>query len=270
MTVIDIHTHAFPDALAERAIPRLEQEADIAAELDGRLISLLQSMDQSGIARSVVLSIATKPSQFDAILEWSQAIRSDRLIPFPSVHPADPKAIKRIDRIADEGFRGLKIHPYYQDFLIDEPRLQPFYERCQTHDLIVLCHTGYDIAFPRDRRATPRQILSVVERFPELKFVASHLGAWDDWEAVDHWLIGRPIYTDLSYAAPFFRNPRQFRELANRHPVSHLLFGSDSPWGCQAASIDQIRQLVMDRAKQSAILGDNAARLLAQARHGQT
>ncbi len=268
MAVIDIHTHAFPDALAARAIPRLEREADVKAILNGTVGALLESMDEAGIDSSVVLSIATKASQFDAIFEWSQRVRSNRLIPFPSVHPADPAAVDRIDQVAAAGFLGLKIHPYYQDFLVDEARLFPYYERCLQHDLILLCHTGYDIAFPRDRRATPRQIQTVIKRFPDLKFVASHLGAWDDWDDVRRFLIGRPLYTDLSYAEPFFKDAALFRELARAHPATHLLFGSDSPWGDQRCSIEQIKRLQLDPAVEAAVLGGNAERLLNDARHG--
>jgi hypothetical protein len=67
--ITDFHTHAFPDALATRAIRALEAETDrVKARLDGRISSLLRSMDYAGIRRSVICSIATKPEQFDSIL----------------------------------------------------------------------------------------------------------------------------------------------------------------------------------------------------------
>ena len=49
MRIIDFHAHAFPDALAERAMPALEAEGDIRAALDGKVSSLLRSMDAAGI-----------------------------------------------------------------------------------------------------------------------------------------------------------------------------------------------------------------------------
>jgi 2-methylcitrate dehydratase len=73
--VIDFHTHAFPDSLALRAIAVLEAEAPgVKAFLDERVSSLLASMDRAGIEKSVVCSIATKPSQYRAILSWSREI----------------------------------------------------------------------------------------------------------------------------------------------------------------------------------------------------
>jgi hypothetical protein len=45
MAVIDVHTHAFPDAIVERAMQRLLSEAPgVEAFLDGRLSSLLASI----------------------------------------------------------------------------------------------------------------------------------------------------------------------------------------------------------------------------------
>ena len=49
MGVIDIHAHAFPDKLAQRAMPALETEANWEAVLDGRLKSLLKSMDKADV-----------------------------------------------------------------------------------------------------------------------------------------------------------------------------------------------------------------------------
>jgi hypothetical protein len=95
--IIDFNTHAFPDSLAGRAIAVLEAEASgVKAFLDGRVSTLLASMDRAGIEKSVVCSIATKPSQYPVILSWSKEIASERIIPFPSFHPDDPDYRERI------------------------------------------------------------------------------------------------------------------------------------------------------------------------------
>ena len=259
--VIDFHTHAFPDALAERAMPQLEQEGDVAAVLDGKVSSLLRSMDQAGIDASVVASIATRPQQFDAILEWSAQIASDRIIPFPSVHPADPDVVRHVHLVRERGFRGLKLHPYYQDFDLDEARLRPLYAAAQDCGLVVLCHTGFDPAFPRVRRGDPERILRVVEAFPRLAFVAPHLGAWDDWDEVDRHLTGRPVWMDLSYAIDLIE-PERARSLILRHPPDYMLFGTDSPWAGQRETIDWVRSFGLGAEREALIFGGNAARLL--------
>ncbi|MHC5086882.1 MAG: amidohydrolase family protein, partial [Planctomycetota bacterium] len=83
--IIDFHTHAFPDALAERAMEQLLSETDaVRSFLDGKLSSLITSMDANRIEISVLCSIATKPSPFEPIFQWSQQIASDRIIPLAS------------------------------------------------------------------------------------------------------------------------------------------------------------------------------------------
>ncbi len=261
MRIVDFHAHAFPDTLAARAVPMLEKEAGMRAALDGRADSLLRSMDAAGIERSVVLSIATKPDQFPAILKWSQSIASDRLIPFASVHPGDPEAPARIRAVHEAGLRGLKLHPYYQDFDVDEPRVEPIYDAAQSCGLTVVCHAGFDIAFPRIRRADPARVARVLDRFPRLVFVAAHLGAWEDWEEAERRLAGRPVYLETSYALEYLAEPAARRLLA-AHAPDRLLFGSDSPWADQALSLQQLKALDLDPALLRAMLETNPARLL--------
>src|SRR5450759_3600527 len=101
--IIDFHTHAFPDEVAGGAIRALEKSG-VTAPLDGRVSSLLTSMDRLGVEKSILCSIATKPAQFAPILNWSKKIRSERIIPFPSLHPDDPDFAAHIRQIQDAGF----------------------------------------------------------------------------------------------------------------------------------------------------------------------
>jgi len=260
--ITDIHTHAFPDAMADRTIRTLEGETELAvARLDGRVSSLLASMDKVGIGRSVVCSIATKPAQFGKILSWCGQIRSERIIPFPSVHPQDPAAQARVGQIADAGFKGLKMHPYYQEFDVDSERVFPIYEELCRRGLILVLHTGFDIAFPRIRRGDPQRIVRVIEAFPTLKLVTTHFLAWDDWEEAAKYLIGKPVYTDFSMTFPFIGSER-VRAMVLKHPREYVLFGTDSPWQDQGEEIARFRALKLGAEWEQAVLVDNARRLL--------
>ncbi len=261
MEIIDIHTHAFADAIAPRAMAALEAGAGTRACLDGTVRGLLASMDAAGIARSVVHSIATRPSQFAPIMQWSATIRSDRIIPFPSVHPADPAAADNIRRIRDAGFRGIKLHPYYQDFTIDEPDMWHIYETIRECGLAVLCHTGFDMAYPRDRRAEPRRIMNVIRRFPGLCFISTHCGAWCDWDEVRRHLLGQPVWMETAYSLECM-DAGSARELLLGHPAEYLLFGTDSPWADQAQAVALVRRLGLGAEREAMLLGGNAARLL--------
>ncbi len=260
--VIDFHTHAFSDTLAASAMQTLLDEAPgIAAYLDGTVGDLLRSMDRAGIEKSVICCIATKSKQFDPILQWCKAIRSDRLIPFPSVHPADPRRTERIRQIKAEGFRGVKLHPFYQDFYAGDDSLMPFYEEVSRQGLLLVMHTGYDIAFPRQRRADPRTVLKLTQTFPDLRLIATHLGAWQQWDEVGEYLLGRNIYMEISFGLEDFGLSAS-REMLMRHPQDYLLFGTDSPWNDQSQTLALLEGLELPPERLARILSENAARLL--------
>jgi predicted TIM-barrel fold metal-dependent hydrolase len=263
--IIDFHTHAFPDALAEKAMEVLLEEGkkmwDVHAHLDGRVSSLITSMDKHGIEKSVVCSIATKPSQFNSIMSWSKQIISDRIIPFPSFHPHDPEFPERIRQIKTEGFRGVKFHPYYQDFIIDDNRLFPVYEQLCEANLIVVMHTGYDLAFERTRIADPVRIVRVLDAFPDLKLVTTHLGAWEDWDEVEKHLLGKHIYMEISYSLDILEQEKS-RRIILTHPPECILFGTDSPWTDQGQTLSLLKGLSLGEEREHRILRENALNLL--------
>ena len=267
--IVDFHTHAFPDALAERAVQVLLEDGrkmyDVHAYLDGKVSSLLSSMDRCGIDKSIICSIATKPSQFEPIFVWSTMIMSDRIIPFPSLHPDARDAEDQVRRIRAEGFKGVKFHPYYQDFSIDEERLFPIYRQLEREKLIVVVHTGFDLAFERVRKADPLMIIRVLDRFPALKLVTTHLGSWEDWEEVEKHIMGRNIFMDVSYSLDCM-DRETARKIILNHPKDHVLFGSDSPWADQEQAIALLKSLELGEERESLILRENGLKLLRSVR----
>jgi uncharacterized protein len=260
--IIDFHTHAFPDALAGRAMQTLLSEAPgIKACLNGTLGDLGRSMQTCGIRHSVVCCIATKPSQFDPILQWCEEVRSEMFFPLPSVHPADPDRLDHIRLIKARGFKGVKLHPFYQDFHADEDRLLEMYEVMAREDLLLEIHTGYDIAFPRQRRADPEKLLRIQQAFPGLKLVATHLGAWEQWDEVEDLMMGSSIRMETSFAMECMSQDQARRIIIN-HPPGYLLFGTDSPWTDQANALRLLSGLGLPQDRLERILWGNAAELL--------
>jgi uncharacterized protein len=259
--IIDFHTHAFPDSLAAKAIAALTAEIDMTTKHDGRLSSLLASMDTAGIDKAVVCSIATKPSQFAPILQWSKEIASDRIFPLPSIHPADSHLEEKITMVAEAGLPGIKLHPYYQQFVLDEERMFPIYETANSLWLFIVCHTGFDIAFPHDRICDPVRIKRVIELFPKLKFIATHLGAWYDWDEVLAHLVGKNVYMENSFALEYLDKEKALK-IFNSHPKDYLLFGTDSPWTDQSDTVSLIKGLGLEKELEEKIFHKNAERLL--------
>lgn len=262
--LVDFHTHAFADALAPRALAALSASSCTRPAVGGTVAGLLASMGAAGVDRSVVLSIATKPTQFDAILRWGLAVRDAHpaLVPLASVHPGDPDALAHVDAAADAGFPGLKFHPYYQRFAVDDPRLFPLYERMAARRLFAIFHSGYDIGFPFDPISSPARLARVLDAFPTLRVVASHLGGWQDWLEVARHLVGRDVYLETSYSLSEL-SPADARRILLAHRPDRLLFGTDSPWRSPAGELRLWRALSLPSSLLDAAFSANALALLA-------
>jgi len=259
--IVDIHTHAFPDSLAPRAMARLAQKGETNPYLDGTVSDLLASMDRSGIDTSVVCSIATEAHQVGPILEWSRLIAGPRLLPFPSVLPSSGTALEDLSRIVGGGFRGIKLHPEYQDFYIDDPSLADFYGAVERSALAILFHAGFDIGFPDSDRSAPKRIARVKASFPDLRIIASHLGGFRQWEEALQELAGSDVYLDTSYV--FGHIPADLLAgILEAHRPDRVLFGSDSPWADQGESLLRLRRLRLDPLREERLLGANARELL--------
>ena len=93
--LIDFHTHLFPDKIARRAIEKLKegifrtQGADVLPpQTDGTMSGLLESMENSGVDLSVIMPIATSPTQHTTINTFAKDITDNKkIISFGSIHP---------------------------------------------------------------------------------------------------------------------------------------------------------------------------------------
>jgi predicted TIM-barrel fold metal-dependent hydrolase len=163
--------------------------------------------------------------------------------------------------VAQAGLRGIKLHPYYQDFELDDPALFHFFRVLEQMGLLVVCHTGFDFAFPRDRKADPLRIVRLLDKVPSLKFVATHIGAWEDWDEVERHLLGKPVYMEISMSLELL-GPTRGREFLTAHPADRILFGTDSPWTSQAETLRLARALGLGPERERRLLWENALALL--------
>ena len=264
MPAIDFHTHAFPDKVAARAIAVIETPGTWDAFGDGTVSGLLASMDAAGIDISVICPIATKPGQVRGILKWARSIRSERIEPFCSVHPDDRNVGKWLAKFVRAGIRGIKLHPMYQDFAVDERRLRPLYEGAVECGLIVEFHCGRDIAFGRDDdRAAPVRFARVLDRFGDMLAVCSHMGGWLDWDEGEKHLIGRDVMLETSFSlGERGTDSARVADMIRRHGAERVMFGTDWPWADQKLHVKLLGDLDLPDADKRAIFFSNAARLL--------
>jgi predicted TIM-barrel fold metal-dependent hydrolase len=263
MRVIDFHTHIFPDDLAERAVAKLTSYSpETRNYTNGTANGLLESMEKNGINQSVLLSIATKPSQVRVINQTAATLKSQTLIPFGTLHQDLDSICDEIQFLKKNGIKGVKFHPEYQDFYITDPKLLPIYEQLEAEGLIVQFHAGKDPGPFTCDHALPVDLRKIHMQFPKMTMIAAHLGGWGLWDDVEKELCGLPIFFDTSAIAHYI-DPVQCVRIIKKHGVERILFGSDSPWFDQGDTLRWVMQLPLKDDDLECIVGKNAINVLA-------
>ena len=260
MRVFDSHVHIFPDQIAEKTVVMLGAEADIQPTYDGSRAGLRRSMQAAGIDGAMNCPIATKAEQVASINRWAVANNRWPVLSLGTMHPDAEHSAATLTQLKKDGLAGIKLHPEYQEFTMDDERLRPIWSACQTNGLVIVLHAGADIAFKPPYRSDPRSIRAVLEQFPDLDMVAAHFGSWRMWADVKRELIGRRVFLDLSFL--FGELPdREIVDMIRAHDPERVLFATDAPWRDQKKDLNHFLELPLTADEQAAILWQNAAAL---------
>lgn len=262
--LIDFHVHTFPDKIAEKAVGKLQKISGLTPITDGTISDTINKMQQFNIDRSVILNIATAPSQQESINNCAAKINhdyGDKLTAFGSVHFENPDCLAELERIKSLGIKGVKLHPDYQGFMIDDKRLYPIYDKCAELNLPIVFHAGYDCYSPELVHAMPCASRKVIDMFPDLVVILAHFGGLMHWDDVEKYLIGQNVYLDTSMCRSF-STPEQFSRMVANHDENKILFGSDCPWENPLSDAMYIASMDLSYAKKQKIFSQNAKLLL--------
>ena len=262
--VIDFHTHIFPDHIAAKTIEQLEKKGGLTAAADGTLQGLLSSMKRCGVDMSVILPVATKPSQFESIQRFAKSVNEQypgKLLSFGGIHPDCEDYKKELDTIRDMGFQGIKIHPDYQGVMIDDIRYMRIIEYASELGLIILTHAGIDIGMPEPVHCPPDKMRRVLDEIKPEKMVLAHFGGWGQWDFVEEYLAGENIWLDTAFIYDYI-SKEQLLQILKKHDPKKILFATDSPWSDMTKGIEWIRSLLLPEETTEDILSGNAKRLL--------
>lgn len=258
--IIDIHTHVFPDNVAGKARSSLQQGSDIEWHGDGTVSGLLGEMDRAGIDVSVIQPVATNARSVSKVNEWAASLASERMVPFGAMHPdlEDPAA--EIERMKALGLRGFKLHPEFQEFAPDEPRLRPVFSAAESLGMIVLIHAGADPAYSTVR-GSATAFVRMLDAHPALTAILAHLGGYEHWEQVREHLVGRDVYLDTAYTLGHLPD-EEFVAIVREHGVERVMFGTDAPWTDSVRELEHMRSLGFSGDELDRLLWRNAAELL--------
>lgn len=259
--IVDFHVHAFPDAVAPRALEALLTAYQVRAVTDGTISGTLRHMENVGVAYSVIQPVATRPAQVRSINDWAAAHADLRIISFGGIHPDYEDVQGEIDRIVELGLPGIKIQANWQQVAVDDRRMYAIYEAARGR-LIVMFHSGEELAPFDEMMATPSRIATVRRDFPDLTMVAAHMGGYLMWDQVEEHLLGKDIYFDTSACFPKDLDDRRFVDLIRRHGAHRVLFATDLPFGDPADDIPRLLSMGLTDDELQLIFTDNARRIL--------
>lgn len=278
---IDFHTHVFPDKIAAAVVEKLSRSSKSKAFTDGSLNRLLNSMEKFGVDVSIILPVATHTAQVEKInnsaAQMNEKFSERGILSFSSMHPDFENYRAELSRIKNLGFKGIKVHPVYQNTNLDDKKFLRIFDRAAELNLIVVTHAGLDIGFPGVVKCSPKMSRKVIEEIGDFKFVLAHMGGWKNWDEVLIELADKnffmdtsfstgkiPARTDFSWKAEDLNllDEKKFLQFIKIFGAEKILFGTDSPWTSPKVSVDFIKNLPISEEDKNKILGLNAKNLL--------
>ena len=259
--LIDFHTHCFPEKISARAIDKLSYvSGGLMPQTDGTLQSLKNLMKKDGVDKSVLLSIATNERQQRSVNDFAIAAECDEIIPFGSVYPFAPDALEELERIKKAGIKGIKLHPEYQNFFVDDERMKPIYKKISELGFVLSFHAGEDYGYKPPFRSTPERLRKAAA-WIDTPVVAAHWGSAGMGEDVLKYLCDIPMYFDTAFGYGTMPRERAMRILDKRG-VENILFGSDCPWNAPSWDVKMIKTLELTENELDMVFYKNAEKLL--------
>ncbi len=238
---IDTHTHVFDPKIAHKVLSQLEEHYSILPVGNGFAEDLLKHLNDAKLDKAVVLTAATAPAQVIPANNWAIHLDKtyERFIPFGAIHPEFDRMEAELDRLERNGIKGLKFHPDFQSYRMDDPALYDVMEMVEDR-FICLFHVG-DALPPEQNPSCPRKLAALRKAFPKPTIIAAHMGGYLHWnEAIEH-LAATDVYVDSSSVTSFV-DDALLKKLFNTFGKERILFGSDYPLFDAGTEIDALKK----------------------------
>jgi aminocarboxymuconate-semialdehyde decarboxylase len=322
--VIDIHAHIIVPEILREAAPAEEWRPRVLWENGHQLVEyggkrigsarrefvqiehILAEMQKSGVD-AVLLCPWVSLVRYEASPKESQAacqVQNDALARTVEKHPnkiaalgmvplQDPElAVRELERLVKCGLKGVEIGTHVNGTYPGDVRFRPFWEACQSLDVLVFIHPveGGGRTELRDYYmwnvtgnplettiAAAHLILSgTMEAYPRLKILLAHGGGglpslrgrldrgFEQRPEINK-VIPRPPseYLEQFYFDSITHNPAVLHGLVEFAGAEHVLLGSDYPFDMGNENPSElVRAAGLGREDEDKILGGNAARLL--------
>lgn len=257
--IMDAHVHIYPDQIAEKAVNAIGEYYGVPMNGSGTIADLLEKGTKAGISRYLIHSTATKPEQVKPINDfiYMSVSRYQCFRGFGTLHPDMENIEEEVKRMIGMGIKGVKMHPEFQGFFLDEEKMNPLYKAIEGK-LPLLVHMGDK----NKNSSSPSRLARVLNRFPRLKVIAAHLGGYCMWEEAMEFLVGKNLYMDTS-SCLMFLDSSTAEKIIRSHGIEKIVFGSDYPLWSIEEELDRFLRLNLTETERKKILWDNINKLLA-------
>lgn len=262
--IFDAHAHTYPELLSFRATQNLGAFYNFRVKHKGTVDDLMETSRKAGVSGFLILGVATNARQ---VRHVNEAIASDVMrarengfhaYGYAAMHQDTADFVSEIDYAVSLGLTGIKLHPDIQRVNIDDERLLPMYEIASERSLPVCFHMGDDR--PEYRYSEPEKLVRVLDMFPHLTVLASHLGGWRAWDEAAAILAGRENVVYDASSTLWAMTPDHALELIHRLGAENIMFGTDYPVINAAEYLTLFDRLDLTDDERRMILWNNAAR----------
>ena len=259
--IVNAHCHIYPEKIASKAVIGIRDFYDLDMSLNGTVDDLIKDGKKVGVTHYLVHSVATTPKQVKSINEFisSEVKKHPNIFTgFGSLHPNSDDIQEDFNYLIELGLKGVKLHPDFQQFALNEEHAFKIGEVINESDVPVLIHCG-DFRY---NYSNPKQLKPFLEKFPNLTVIGAHFAGWSMWEDACEKLAGTPnLYVDIS-SSLYNLTPETAHDLIHAYGVDKVLWGTDYPMWDSVSEMEYFDKIDLTKKERNKILYENAAKLL--------
>ena len=261
MEIIDAHAHIYPEKIAAKATDTIGVFYDIKMEMPaGTADRLVEVGEQAGISRYVVHSVATTPRQVRSINEFikRETEAHPEFIGFITLHQdlSEEEIFAEVEWAVENNMHGIKLHPDFQKFNIDDEVAEKFYRAAEGR-LPILFHIGDD----RYDYSKPERLVKMAKKYPGVNFIAAHFGGYRCWGDAALYKGLKNVYFDTCSSLPFI-SAEEAKKIIDMHGADKFFFATDFPMWDATAELERFNKIPLTDEEREMIFSKNIKRLL--------
>jgi len=245
-----------------------EALANLAALLKSNNVSEAWIGSFEGLFHKDIAAVNQRLS--DLVKSVPTQFRPIKLRAFGTINPTLPDWKDDVRRCHETfEMRGVRLHPNYHGYTLDDPRFSQLLETCAANGLVVqlVCWMDDDrrqVLSPNTTRVDLKPLAAKVAPLKELRLVIASGYQTADDEAIRAILPMKQVYFDFAQAT----SGSAIRELLDKASANRVLFGSGAPLHDIAAPRAALQKTELKQIERSAIQFKNAEQLIASHRAG--